>query len=244
MRFTFVLSFALAFTLQSYAWDLSVGTGFFAEQSPYSDVGWKYTPMPVIQFDSEYVFFDVQTAGFYLYKGDHSALLLLADYEPMAYDPDDANKAAMKAIDKRRPTLFGGLRYTLWGRYGIVRLEGTGDLLGRTDGFRAKASYGLHFSPAGIDILPEIGVLWHSDEFNDYYFGVSNAESLASGFDAYDGSYSFTPYLGLSAQYAFFNRVKLLLSASYKLTPDKVTDSPIVKKKQVLNVLAGISYIF
>ena len=244
MRFVFAVSFALVFALQSHAWDLSVGAGVFAEASPYNEVGMLYMPMPVVQFESDYAFFDIQTAGFYLYKSENSVLALIGDYEPLSYDPDDADSFGMKQIEKRKPTVFAGLSYVQWGRFGIVTVQATGDILGRSGGLRGKASYSLYFSPAGIDILPEIGVLWHSDKFNSYYYGVSGSEAAASGYAAYDPGNSFTPYLGLSVQYTFLEHLKVLVSSSYKLLPDDVKSSPIIEKKRTFYVLAGISYIF
>ncbi|MDR2870151.1 MAG: MipA/OmpV family protein [Deferribacteraceae bacterium] len=240
---TFIAILSLC-TYPAQAWDLSLGAGAYVEKSPYNGVGWETIPMPVIQFDSQYVFFEIQAGGIYLHKGENSVFVLFAEYMPLSYDAERSDHAAMDYITDRDATIMAGARYSAWGRFGLVKFEYLYDVFGESDGSRARLAYGLYFPVAGLDILPEIGVLWHSECYNDYYFGISGAEAAASGYVAFEGEDSFTPYATLALQYKFTEHFKMLTSITYSDLPDEVVDSPLTGVDYGFSVMAGLAYIF
>jgi hypothetical protein len=55
----------------------------------------------------------------------------------------------------------------------------------------------------GLTLTPGIGVQYSSENYNDYYYGVSKNESRRSGLKTYGADDGWDPYLELTASYNF-----------------------------------------
>jgi outer membrane protein len=248
MKFSLVI-ISLIFTLatlpcKAQAWDLSAGAAGYVENLPYNGVGWKTIPMPMIQFESQYAFFEVQTAGVYLHRTNNSAFMLLGEYEPLAYSAGDSDIATMDDIDKRSSTVLAGLRYSTWGKYGLVRFEYLYDVLNSSNAQRGRLSYMALFTLADmLDVIPELGVYWHNNKYNDYYFGVDGDEAAVSGYMPYEPKDSFTPYATLTLQLRLGEHCKWLTSIAYEYLLSEQTDSPIVETDYSFSVMSGLAWM-
>ncbi|MGB2579567.1 outer membrane scaffolding protein for murein synthesis (MipA/OmpV family) [Elusimicrobium simillimum] len=150
----------------------------------------------------------------------------------------------MRYLDNRYAAITAGLESIAWGKYGIVKLNVSADALGNS-GFQGKASYMLMQNIGkSIVIFPEAGLRYYSNKHNRYFFGVSQEESLNTGFNQYSPSASITPYVGVSAVVSINKNVKSVLMGHYGILPSKIKDSPIVDKDKELSFYINLTYEF
>ena len=83
-----------------------------------------------------------------------------------------------------------------------------------------------------------------SARYANYYYGVTAAESLASGYAAYNAGATVTPGLGLAADYALTENWLINLQLRRKWLDSAVTNSPLVVRKTQDSGYIGLSYRF
>lgn len=224
--------------------DLRLGVGARVSTSEYKGEGAGFSPIPLIDYEGEYVFVRGLTAGAYLYKDDASALSLNLSYLSQGFDAADNDERAMRRLDDRDSSMLAGVAYSLKTEWGVTELSFSADVLGVSDGFIADASYAYPFKLSFLKLKPVAGVEWTSGDYNDYYYGVDSGESLRSGLGRYDAGSGFSPYLGLSAKIGLTDNLDLMLGAKTKWLSEEITDSPMVDRDAKHSFTAGFTYSF
>ena len=123
---------------------------------------------------------------------------------------------------------IGGYVRSTIGPVGL-RFDAGQDIAGGHDGLRATASIGTFLPLGNVFVRPTLSANWGDNSHNESFFGVSTAQSTASGLDAYDtssGIYSYTA--GLLSWIEFNERYALTFIGSYSWFTDEATDSPIL----------------
>jgi outer membrane protein len=124
---------------------------------------------------------------------------------------------------------------------GFLAALGATKALGGTKGTIVDASLSYPFQVSSRFMLaPTIGTTWADRKYNDRYFGVTAAESLASGLPRFAAGSGFKDISGsLTASYRLTDRMSLTATGSMSSLLSDVKDSPIVEKKtQPSGVLA------
>ncbi|MEM9786133.1 MAG: MipA/OmpV family protein [Pseudomonadota bacterium] len=117
--------------------------------------------------------------------------------------------------------LFAKLRYGVIGHESLVAEVG-GDLF-----YRPTEDLTLSAGPR---------VLWGSDDFAQTYFGVSDAESAASGFDAFDAEAGLVSAgVEAEAKYQFNDTWGVTGKMRYDRLRDDAADSPITESDDVVS---------
>ena len=90
------------------------------------------------------------------------------------------------------------------------------------------------------------GLVWNSEDYIDYYFGVQNDEvDLNLGRTAYEGDDETWVRLGLVMGYQRPDSKWLfLVGARYDIMGDEVDDSPITSDDKMFMGFAGVGYSF
>ena len=83
-----------------------------------------------------------------------------------------------------------------------------------------------------------------SAKYTNYFYGVTPAESLASGYAAYNAGASTTPVLGLAADYSLTDNWIVNMQLRRKWLDSAVTNSPLVVRKTQDFGYIGLSYRF
>ncbi|PKH27041.1 MltA-interacting protein MipA [Enterobacterales bacterium CwR94] len=229
---------------QAQAEPWSVGASLIYSESPYRGGQDRYLPIPVINYEGEDFWLRSLQAGYYLWKTDQDQLSLTLLGSPQQYDPKDNDLGDMKALDKRRMTLMGGLTYRHSADWGTVRTTLVGDVLNNSNGILWDLTYLYRVQLGKLGLTPGIGALWNSSNQNRYYFGVSGNESARTGIDRYQPDDSWTPYVELTADYQFNAQWRGFVSGRYTRLPDEIKDSPMVDKNSQTLLWTGISYSF
>lgn len=150
----------------------------------------------------------------------------------------------MRMLDKRRSTLMAGLSYSFVGAWGMIRSSVARDILGKSDGYAAEASYHLPIIREKLTVLPGAGVAWQSGKHSDYYFGVSREESARSGMRGYEADASFLPFVGVEAKYAVTERLSAVAAIRAELLTGSIKDSPMVGRSATVSGALGAQFTF
>lgn len=221
---------------------LGLGVGFSSEL--YHDYDRKILPMPLINYESNSFYFNGLGGGVYLLKDQQNELALNAYYLPMSFDPDDTDNRAMKLLDKRKSTMMAGIRYKHSADWGVIKAAFSADTLGNNEGLLADMSYSYPFHLNQFTISAGAGVLWASKKYNQYYFGVSNAESARSGLNSYKPGDSWSPYIEMTVHHKIDNNWSASLAGRITQLSDEVKDSPMVSRSYNSTMFVGVSYNF
>jgi outer membrane protein len=117
---------------------------------------------------------------------------------------------------------------------GFVATIGTSKgISGGTEGMIADASlsYPIEIT-SRFKLMPTIGAIWANRKHNDGYFGVTAAESLASGLPQFDAVSGFKDVsAALTASYRLTDRITLSATGTATSLLGPVKDSPLVMHK-------------
>lgn len=221
--------------------------GLNASMNQYAyDVDNDVTVMPQAFYDNNRVYIEGNEAGFYSYKDASNEWRLTASYDSRSFDPADANKAALKQLDERKWSALVGTSYMRITPYGGFKVQAETDALGRSDGTTAKIAHLSRFKAMDdkVTIYPELGLQWYNDNYNNYYFGVSEQESSRAGIKAYNADSSINPYLNLSASYTISPRWSAFVSQHLEYLSDTQKDSPLVDNRVDSKTKIGVNYQF
>lgn len=230
-------------------WGLGIGSAISA--NPYAGRGTRYTPLPLITYDSERFFLRGIMGGIHLY--DHDLLridaLVQGDFSGIDAKDFGRRELANNGIDRdlledRDDTVQAGFAIGLNGKFGEFKLEVLADVLDASGGFEASAEYGypIEFGER-LTLTPTLGVKWLSADTADYYYGTLD-EEVARGVVRYRPGAVAIPEVGLDLQYRFSARWLLLGSISYESLPNKLGDSPLLDSDRSARMMIGVLRAF
>ncbi|ROR14826.1 MipA/OmpV family protein [Erwinia sp. JUb26] len=223
---------------------LTLGASVIYSQSPYKSGQDRYYPVPIVNYDGDSFYLNTLQAGYYLWKDTQDQLSLTVLGSPQNYDPDDADDGDMKSLNKRHMTMMAGVSYRHTANWGIVRTTLAGDVLDNSNGIIWDLTYLYRFEFGQFSLTPGIGALWNSSNQNQYYYGISSAESDRSGLNRYDADDSWSPYLELTGGWKISDSWNATVSGRYVRLGDEIKNSPMVDKSSQVLLWSGVSYTF
>jgi len=219
----------------------SVGAGGDFEYSPYRNESYNFYPLPIIKYDSDYLYINTPYAGVHIIRKDGFELNAQAEYTTLSFKADK-HKSNMSLLEDRDAAVTTGVESVIWGKYGLVKLNLSSDVMGNS-GLRGKVSYGgvkevgTHFM-----LLPSAGCIWYSQKHNRYFFGVSEEESYKTGFSSFSPQASFVPFISLAAMLPVNERVSFTIMTEYRMLLSEIKDSPIVDKNKGITFYINFTY--
>ncbi|MFV0386821.1 MipA/OmpV family protein [Paracoccus sp. (in: a-proteobacteria)] len=156
-------------------------------------------------------------------------------------DRDDADNGELDGLNEVDASFEGGvkLRYRVGpaSAYGTLRYGFLGH-----HGFTGEIGADYSFAPAPRVVLTLGAEAGYGDsDVNDTYFGISQAESVRSGYRAYDPGSGFNSAAAyLAVRYALTDRTALVGEVKYVKLISDVADSPIVRDDSQPVVQIGI----
>lgn len=224
----------------SRAWGAGVMTLY--SSNPYKGGERVWRVLPLLTYVGEKVYVVGPRAGYNLIKNRWISANLVAEYIFAGDAFDDS--PFLDGMKDRRDTLMSGADLNLRG-IGKWRLEFsvTTDVLGRHEGQEANASVGYAFRGDRWSVSPSVGMVWHSSNYNNYYYGVRTSEATESR-PAYDPGASVEFSVGFFGRYEISDAWSLLGSVRGELLSDEIQDSPIVDKETVTSTFLGLNYAF
>lgn len=223
----------------------AIGLGGSWSTSPYIGENNQFTPMPLIDYDSEHFFISGLSAGLHIWGNDSQQLDIAMKYQNLELDPADNDNANMKQLNKRKSTLLSGLSYSITTQYGQVSAEVLADVLNNSKTVSIELEYAAYFALTDrLAIIPQFGVTWFNRSHNRYYYSVNAQESSVSGFNRYQPTNGITPYAVLTTSYQFNSRWSAVLEYEFNWLDSTVKSSPLVNRSNISTLTAGILYHF
>lgn len=224
---------------------LSMGLNASFNQWAYdqdSDV----TVLPQAFYDNNRVYIEGSEAGLYAYKDLANEWRISLGYDGRSFKPSDANDDLLRKLDERKWSALAGTSYMRITPYGGFKAQIETDVLGRSKGTRVKLSHFSRFRllDERLTVYPEIGVLWGSEDYNQYYYGVSKKEAARTGLPTYDADSSARPFANISASYRINPRWSVFISESLERMSDAQKDSPMVDDNWDSRTKIGFNYQF
>lgn len=222
----------------------SVGAGVGVINSPYKQYDRDIYPVPVITYEGDNFWFRGLGGGYYLWNDQTDKLSIMAYYDPTHFKPGDSDNYQLRQLDKRKSTMMAGVSWVHNTEYGFLRTALAGDTLDNSNGYIWDLAWLYRYTNGGLTLTPGIGLEYHSENYNDYYYGVSHKESRRSGLKSYDADDGWNPYLELTASYKFAPDWNVYATGRYNRLSDEVKDSPMVDKSWTGLMSVGLTYSF
>lgn len=222
----------------------SVGAGVGVINSPYKQYDRDIYPVPVITYEGDNFWFRGLGGGYYLWNDQTDKLSIMAYYDPMHFKPGDSDNRQLRQLDKRKSTMMAGISWVHNTEYGFLRTALAGDTLDNSNGYIWDLAWLYRYTNGGLTLTPGIGIEYSSDNYNDYYYGVSHKEARRSGLHSYDADDGWNPYLELTASYKFAPDWNVYGTGRYSHLSDEVKDSPMVDKSWSGLMSVGVTYSF
>jgi outer membrane protein len=115
------------------------------------------------------------------------------------------------------------------------------DITNRHDGTTSELEFSLPWDLDRGFFVPEIRFSYLSDDYSDYYFGVSEQESTPSRPEYVPGAVTNT-WVGFTLGYELTPRWLLSSTVGIEFLDSAVSDSPIVDRDQLWSVRVGLAY--
>lgn len=224
-----------------FRYTLALGVGAAYSTSPYKDSDGSLMPLPLIFFDSDYVYVRGLEAGFKAGLG--SGLTAEAFVTPrFGFDPDDTDD--LEGLDERFTSADAGLRLR-WntGGYGAFSISAATDIGGVSGGQEYTLAYSYPIFMNSLVLTPSAAVKLLSGDLVGYYYGVDSDEAIP-GAGAYEADATVNGVFGLSAVYSLTDHWKLHANAAVELLGQEITDSPMVDDDAVFRSMVGVAYKF
>jgi outer membrane protein len=239
-----ILLIFLTFAASASAWELDVGAVGIGHTSVYRDTEAELLAIPYAEFRSQYVFITLPTAGVHIINTKPLVLDAKVSYHE-GFRPNSSTHEGMRELDRRSANLAAGGGIKLRSFLGTLEFDMLADVRNQSNGASGKLQYSIMLPVTErFFIMPKFGVEWNNTKHNDYYYGISNAESARSGLASYEPERSRSRFVSLDVMYAFADRGYVLLGGGYKRLDEEIKDSPMIDEKGQVEGYFGILYRF
>jgi outer membrane scaffolding protein for murein synthesis (MipA/OmpV family) len=230
---------------------LALGMGWRWVNSPYTGLEHvgsvehdnKSDLMPFYFYEGRYLFAHGSTAGVHLLKTDSISLDALIAYRFDRLEPEQDDFFA--GLEEREQSLDGGLRGAVKGDWGSLTLTWVTDTLDRHNGEEVDLTYRYRWQGEKWSISPFASYIRWDADLTNYYYGVTGAESEASGLiPAYTPGATEFWRVGINTSYRWSKRMRLFANFSLDRLSDEIRDSPIVDEDYVPQAMVGLAYAF
>ena len=233
---------------ESSRWRL--GLGVAAIDNGYVGQGTRLTPVPLVSYEGQYVFFRGITAGVHVLKSDGISLDAVITPGFGGIDASDFSRAdlARRGINRdnlqdRSRSIDAGLQATWRGAAGQLKLEATTDVSGNSKGQEYSLRYGYAMPMGAFTVTPSAGVKFLSNKVANYYYGIL-PEEVRRGLPNYRPGGALIPEIGVSLTRPIGPKWALVINARYSELPDKISNSPLVDGDNTTSVFVGFSRAF
>lgn len=225
----------------------SAGPVGILQASPYAGGESGLMIFPGVAYQGEKFSLRGPFADYYVYGSAREdiaiAVTLALGPNQLEVDGDQA----LAGIEDRDSGLLGGVRleYGIWD--GTASLALQSDVTDESGGQRIVAGWQkplFESDPRKWMFSAGVQVEWISDDYADYYFGVSEAEAAASRFNAYEASSVVQPSLTFAGYYNFDENWQFIYNLDWQFLASDIENSPIVDQSSVASGVIGLVYNF
>jgi outer membrane protein len=216
-----------------------LGLGLYARTEVVRDTGTSTMLLPYVYADWGRFFARVDTLGAKIVPLGLGHLELVARISTEGWDADRPSLRGLSDRDNPLPVGIGTMQRTA---YGALFLYAMHDL--RSGGNYLEATWGSRFDLGRVALYPLLGLEHRTGGYVRHLYGVSVAESAASGQAAYSPGASTVPMVGLAATVPISGPWAVQLQWRHRWLDDAIRRSPIVATGSLDSGHVALTYEF
>ena len=230
---------------------VTLGFGPYIQSEPYKGADDLLLPSPVIFFDNGIVYARWSRFGLYFLgekQKDYAwGFSLTAQPRTLGYKASDS--AYLHGMDERKSTFEGGLAFSAsYQNSKYIEIMLLADMLGTYNSWVSRVEIGDTYKAGKFTFYPSIVLLYQSQKFIEYYYGVKSTEVDTSiGRSQYSGD-AISGGLEVGTQtyikYPFTDKLSALINVRYDRIPKSAKNSPLTDKNYIYSGLASLIYTF
>jgi outer membrane protein len=222
---------------------LTLGLGYLYKDKPYKNYSSsdKSQVVPIVLYEGNHFFARGATIGWDFMDSDVLELAVIGQFLGDGYDESDSK--ALRGNGDKDPS-FGVGGQVIWKPENLgLRFSAVQDITDNSDGAQVVGELFYRYKHNdSLMITPSAAVVWQSDDYNDYYYGV---RSRARHADPYTADSDVNYRLGVVGVYQQPNSHWMFMGGlRYEFFGDEITDSTIVSEDEQLSALIGVAYTF
>lgn len=247
MKLLTLLFLLTALLFSSEKEEVTIGFGPYIQSQPYKNTSDMILPSPVIFFDNSLFYIRWSRFGVY-FLGDKQedfawGFSLTAQPRTLGYKSSDS--LYLLGMDERKSSFEGGLAFSA--KYKDTYLENMllHDLLGYSKSWLNRTEIGTKYSIGKVNFYPSVVMVYFSDKFMNYYYGVkANEVNLTLNRPLYNAGGGFEFGVQSYVGFPIAKNFSALLNFRYDLLPSSAKNSPLVEDNYIYSGLASILYNF
>ncbi|BBB25904.1 MipA/OmpV family protein [Amphritea japonica] len=226
------------------AGEFTIGAGGSVFKSPYKDFKDDSAPLLFVEYQGEDLSVGLDGISYRVMGNDNSPLSLYATLASVGEGFDSGDSTFFSGMSDRDTSVDLGVTAAYQIGEGAVSGSLLHDVSDTHNGFVADVSYSHGFEIAGKAYLtPAAGIVYMSEDYADYYFGVRDSEATANR-AAYKADAAFNPYVGVEMIVPMGESWQLVSNANYIWLGDEVEQSSIVDRDNAWSATLGLAYTF
>lgn len=198
---------------------------------------------PLFLYQGRWLFSDGTSGGVHIADTDWFFFDLYARFRFTKLVPEDLGDIPV-GIQQRDTTIEGGFATGLRTPLGDLRVEWGHDVLDRHDGESLELTYRYTFENGNLKFSPFLTVSFLDANLANYYYGVSEAESQATGIPSYEVGDTTNLSIGLNSYWQLNDHWFVFGNVGVEVFNDAIVDSPIVSENFSTELFLGGGYFF
>ena len=220
--------------------NLSVGIAYINGSSIYSNTKTVGRAMPSLSYETDKISINVQNGLTYKIINNQSTKLnvsLAPNFKP--YNSNDS----INLIGMKRNLYVDGLISVSreLSRGLSLKLDVATELTNRFNGNTANVSLSQFIPINSVPFIFSLGSRWYDQKRANYLYGVYSTEATLQR-AKYELSNVFVPYISINTFYRISENTRFFAGLNTNFLSNKITNSPIVSKKNKISALMGITY--
>ncbi len=210
--------------------------------SEYKGSGNEMKVVPGFKYMGKHIYFKGIKAGAYIYKS--KGITISADLSVKLNSNDPNKQEIFQGMEKRSKSILFGPSFTQRIKRYSFTVSTKYDLNGNA-GNISQARINRAFMPSKkIFIIPSIGLIYFSDRYLNYYYGVTRNE-ITSNRPQYQVKNGCIDYsISLTTIIKIAKKLSNITTISNRYLSDKIYNSSLVDTKYSLKIMAGLMFRF
>ena len=249
MKYLFLL-FLLIFTLnaaEDSKQKVTIGLGPYIQTQPYKqDSDPILVASPVIFFDNSLFYIRWSRFGMYFLgkKEQDFAWGFSITAQPRTYGYKPKESQALEGMDERKTTFEAGLAFSASFDDKYIETMLLTDMLGRYESWIFKTEMGDTYHLGQFSFYPSLIIIYQSQKFLDYYYGIKESEEIAGVRPVYRPSDGVLFAAQTYISHPITDKLSTLVNIRADLIPKTAYDSPIVSNRYIYSGLLSLIYTF
>ena len=224
--------------------ELTIGAGGRVIVLPYKRYDTIWTPIPILNYEGKYAYVREYAVGAKLVNLKFLEISAFVEYDYTGFRSKKSSDRQLRELSNRHYSANAGIGARLITPYGMFHASGAQNILGHSKGLTGLVGYMTSLEYKALEFIPSIGMQWSSNRYNDYYYGISDNESLKSGLDSYRAGGGASPYAGGVICYSLTDSWEIYSSGELVFLSSAIKNSPMVSRTNTYNLMLGLAYSF